>query len=111
MTPDEFIALVNERFTYKPEFKIRAKREDYFHTAVVVKFERKVQDSTCDPRDYTRLITVVHQPSFTETEIEHWDEYIAVNNVLKAIRLMEMHEVDEWARLDGKLLSDPHKGV
>jgi len=52
---------------------------------------------------YFQQLIPVYEELITE---DHITQYLVRN----ALRELECHEVDEWFRLDGKLVTDPHLG-
>jgi hypothetical protein len=97
MTIDEFIALVS-KITYKPGCKIFAQREG---DAVRLRIEATLPDSSLGtPRCF----------EFSQWLWPDWigSEKEALHVVAGHVREFEMHEMDEWLKLDGARVKEPH---
>lgn len=46
--------------------------------------------------------------SLSETQLVLFDEGMMIGMMRTNLKTMEIHEVDEWFRLDKKYMTDPH---
>jgi hypothetical protein len=99
MTVDEFVTLVSG-ITYKPGWKIEARREG--DLAVVV-LSARLPDSDSK----TGAITIVNRHEAVMPEGLQ-DEKHALWIVAGVMRDFELHEMDEWFRLRGARVNEPH---
>lgn len=111
-----------ERVKYKPNFKIEYVREIDFDREKVI-LTMRVPDSR-DPRNWEdqpggafnispfgpddpRRIPLIPVTATFMLEAYHGESY-AKSWLRSALRQLEDHELDEWLRLDGELMNDPH---
>jgi hypothetical protein len=97
MTIDEFIALVS-KITYKPGYKISARQAD---SAVELRIEATLPDSCLGTSRRFELSQWL------------WPDWIggegeALHIIAAHVREFELHEMDEWLKLDGAKVHDPH---
>jgi hypothetical protein len=97
------------KFTYKPGWRIIAHREpskmapDAFVITVIAKVPN------VDNPD--EMIEIGRPNMYTLADIAsasyEWKDYFH-HMVLALIRKIEMHEIDEWLKIDGKNFRNPH---
>ena len=91
------------RFSYKPNFKFKAYRKHIEYDLIVLDIEMTVPHR--DTLDPTKVITQralgFRDVPKNELEFAQWMREI--------IRHLEMHEVDEWVKMDGLRIFDPHE--
>ena len=101
-----------ERITFRPDTRITAD-ESYDQWCVRLTIERWVPDSTAgltfeqfvDPRHHILIRGKATLPVVL-VERDDFDEF--VRYLEHELRKLERHEFDEWFRVDGKLIHDPH---
>lgn len=102
MSTEEFAALAR-RLTYKPEVQIQVSSEDQRMVRVGL-----VREATDAEGKVKGTIAVVSGKVYAEIDISHWDEALALRNLIEQVRKFEEHEMREWLRIDGKVLIEPH---
>lgn len=120
MTFDELFAFL-ERVTYKPNTKLVAKcgptRSDgksvkltepttHYSGNVMLALEQSVPSAR--PRDGAGDLVILASDDLSRFHVEHIDERDLLRVVRKLVRRAEMHEVDEWLRIDGDHVTVPH---
>jgi hypothetical protein len=102
-------------FTYKPGWTLKATREwweplPYSGPEEQVFLAISFEAPDVDHQDRTiRVGQVVRLPPSVLLESSVLDPNVILRNwIVHVIRSMEMHEVDEWARIDGVPIHDPH---
>lgn len=106
-TINETCELVNEWVTYKPDVHLHAYPtvdRPLEHQGVVLQMYRDAFDS----RDPTRTTRIVSQELVAGFELERMTREMLLDRVRQFIHRHEMHEADEWLKLDGEVLYDPH---
>lgn len=99
-----------ESTTYKPGYQltlvnpveIAGYRPSWLQAVLHIKCY--VPDSTKFPHDLTLIQFQVAIPE----HIEDLDENGQRHYLRQILREFEMHQLDEWLRVDGKLVNDPH---
>ena len=94
------------RFTYKPGWHIEQRRLPESADSVRLQIRFTAPDSRSLEREIpvTGTFDVPYYIWFEEDEGRFWKWLHQV------ILFMERHELDEWFRVDGKLVDDPHAG-
>lgn len=89
------------RFTYKPnvELKPRAMDGELFLWLVV---------STPDSNDPGKVINVTHNNSITKEHFSRMGFEEFTTWIRSCVRTMEAHEMDEFLRVDGRMIKNPH---
>lgn len=100
MTADEAMAILRG-VTYKPEFRLRFRKgRDWI--VMTMEVDRP------DVRDPSNV-----GPLVMEANVEYRLAGSRVDSILyqvrENLRRFELHECDEWIKLDGKTVWDPHK--
>ena len=90
------------RFTYKPQWHVSALCEVFNGDGPTIIFIVARVESAYHPGVYTNVSRSVIVPPFIETE-EAFFDWIHFE-----IGSLEMHEIDEWFRVDGIQTCDPH---
>lgn len=104
MTDLEWVSGLVGRMSFMPGSMIlvRILHGDTPYVEVLV----DVEDSRSAHRsERTRVCNGTHVPYFI---LDHRDERALVEFVKSLTRAVVLHEHDEWLRLDGELVSDPH---
>lgn len=128
---------VLSEFTYKPNFSIRiSKQEGQWRLLITMWVEdsrgpispwlieqrpREFESVFVDDGLYRRFNTPIagYSPSrplvqvngnFVIPPFEEGYEHLFLEWLVSMIRMLEDHEIDEWARYKGELLHDPHTG-
>lgn len=97
----DLIASCLERFTYKPGWTFTAGQHDTEGPTITI--EVGVEDSTT-PGTYTLLrIRTFVPPCRTPADFYRWLRY--------RLQRIEAHECDEWFRVDGVQLHNPHRDI
>lgn len=100
MTRAELEALL-ARITYKPGTRCDiGPAYDY----VLIRITHSVLDA-CNAADPTPIPVANH---LRLDSLEHLTERHVLQFIESAYRSFEQHEVDEWLKLDGKHINDPH---
>jgi hypothetical protein len=98
-TIDEFVTLVS-RITYKPGWKITAR--PYYPSGMLdLSLETRLPDSTHGTQRNCSLSRLVMPETLHDEKHPLWI-------VAAHVREFEMHEMDEWLKLDGARVNDPH---
>ncbi len=87
------------RVTYKPGWELTLTGDENLSLCITAFME-----DAYNPGD--RILVDIHSllpPFYTEAEVLRWLRW--------RIREIEVHEVDEFLRLDGKAVFDPHRDV
>lgn len=103
MTPEQFIVFV-QRLSYKPNWAIET-LDPFGGLAVILVVRFKAPDSTAPDHEVTVCLRKAVHPE----SIEHWKDDDASRFIQETIYDIELHEADEWLRLDGALVHDPHE--
>lgn len=99
MLTNELIGIFKQ-VTYKPGYDIQV---DYVGQGLIeFSMSVMVPDSDCPDK----LIKVAIEQKFNVFEV--WDEDEVVECIKQLIWNFELHEMDEWLRLKGKRLRNPH---
>lgn len=96
--------VILKSITYKPNIRFSI---EPFPTNGFPRF--KLIASVEDSRDRRQLITITLEQSITELFVSSKDMFIQF--VLHRIQQFERHEIDEWFKIDGKHLHEPHAKV
>lgn len=99
MTLSEANAILN-RLSYKPKWKFELRSEGLSSTIIVKAWVRNSLPPHSDGYVY-------HTSGFPP--INDMSEDRLVSLVRDYVRRAELHEIDEYFKLDGKLINDPHK--
>ena len=87
--------------TYKPGYEVSLTQDGDFLTLVIL---RLLPDANAPAESrwfrFSRTINLLDYRSADEMFIKHW--------VREAIVAMEMHEMNEWLKADGKRMTEPH---
>ena len=101
MRAENFIAVVKD-IQYKPYSRIQVAHSHVYGAALEMRITLKVIDVHTN-----KLIDI------TSTEIVQPDRFHAKEEVVHFVRQqihrMEMHEADEWIKVNGVAIFDPHK--
>ena len=102
---------VLRRFTYKPNWTVRylGGPGHLIEISAVVPDSRsvKILNTYMESKVQRPKITIQKQFAVPYFGTEDVDAFLFW--LMNAIRHMEIHEMEEWAQLDGKLINDPHK--
>lgn len=93
-----------ERLSYKPNSHFIV-RHDSSGDSVEVVVETKCDDAT---ERSTTKVSVFMVATFNQDELLVFDERTAINRIRRAVIELEMHEVNEFLKLDGVHVVDPH---
>lgn len=115
------------RFTYKPGWIVEANRSPQ-HGGIMVTIAFHAEDSRRGPNQIPRyremtftagepfrverddLITIAGNFVLDSYVFEHHSDKFLYDWLRHKISVMDQHEIDEWFRVDGQLLNDPHVG-
>jgi hypothetical protein len=86
-----------ERITYKPGYVLSV---DSGHMHIV---SGPLPDSLAS----CQTVQVTASLEISES-MDHWKKEDVIKNVKQLIVLLEMHEIDEWLKFDGKHVLEPH---
>ena len=100
MTYDQAAAIL-KRVTYKPGYVLRLERHDV-DDLTVLKVDFVAQDAT-NPR---RTIPIRFQEAIPVEYLRSEEHFVRL--VREKLRMMELHELDEWLQLDGRAPFYPH---
>lgn len=90
------------RITYKPNVRIKPVFQiDFFAIEILV--------STTDSGDQGKSILIGHPNSVSRKEFYRWGFDNFVSWVWRNIREMELHEMDEFFKVDGCMIFNPHQ--
>lgn len=103
MTFSEIKRFFEERVTYKPGYKFYVLRSMYADTVGITVVSSPLPDADGINPDLT---PVLYGQSVHPEELRSDDDCRAHASLL--IRGLELHEVDEWLRVDGLHVKDPH---
>ena len=104
-----------EDLTYKPGYEITLIFPDQatidglhlgppIGSVAHLKIKCYVPDSTKYPHDLTLIQFQAAVPSL----IEDYPDHLLRQWFRETLRTFELHEVDEWFRINGELVNDPH---
>jgi hypothetical protein len=96
--------LIIEKIKYKPGWSFSISRKDAKVSMSVVHSAQDVSGKV------EGLIPLRLMDTFPEQHLNSFTEGELINEVRKLIAQMEKHEIDEWLRVDGRRLIDPHQG-
>ena len=102
MTLDDLQALCS-RLSYKPNSHLSARRESWGDFVTI-----RVALSVPDVEQPEKLAPVTASYSLSLAELAHWTEDHAIRFIQTQWRRLELHEGDEFFRLDGRPVTDPH---
>lgn len=102
-----------ETFTYKPNFRFDLDDDPYSKSTLRVRIQMMVPDSReNDPCRPDQLWVRKQVPVSQTVSLGHyWEDSYARGHIREILIKMEIHEVDEWFRVNGELVFDPHKDV
>lgn len=92
-----------ERITYRPNVIIHVDHDIYSNQIVL-----RIVVKTIDSRDMKTPIDIHHNRTIEAMCIRNFDDFKHL--VKEALFTVEKHEFDEFFRVDGVMLNDPHKG-
>lgn len=95
-----------KRITYKPEFQMICRIESCADL-IDIRFSRMVKDATGMQKGYIPLYQII---SFTGDALEHMDEKEMLMRIYNGLIEFEIHEMNEWLKVDGKCFKEPHPG-
>jgi len=99
-----------KRITYKPGYKFSCWLDSENSTSMVD--QRLVLNMVVPVPDSTRAdhkpTSLVFTSTFPLIEVVHGGPDLLLHRVKDFFLTWERHELDEWFRLDGKMLHDPH---
>lgn len=105
---DQFITLL-KRLTYKPAAMLETPQDDDIYRGLVT---LTATSYVLDANGSARLVPVTAtNPMRVEMladEKGNLDEKRALGFIRDTLKMLEFHEVDEWFRIDGKHVTDPH---
>jgi hypothetical protein len=118
MVTDEQARLVNalqallDRVTYKPGYKFRAlvnREPDTFlrPNVPMVEVRYTAQDARSDYPQETEVVATVPFPLVEQLDL-FTDVALFAYFRHSVLGHLEQHETDEWFRVDGELVNDPH---
>ena len=90
------------RISYKPNIKMEI--VDQFNDYLNL----KISVNTIDSRDGFSPIVIYHSNIIDNRFVRNFDDF--KNYVIERILQMERHETNEFLKIDGKLIHDPHEG-
>lgn len=101
------------RYTYKPGWTFRLLPREtvgWEHPSVELEISFRAPDSRAQPGTVPRISEVTQVTMLAEAEVERFREFPELfrAKIRHLIITLEMHEMDEWLRYDGELVSDPH---
>lgn len=105
---EERVRALLERVTYKPGWRIKVSRptdrglHNYWEPVTI-----QAQYPTVDVNTLETIMLNLHHQIDIHTA-EEVSEDILVDLISHIIKGFEMHEFDEWFKLDGKHVRDPH---
>jgi hypothetical protein len=108
------VQLLVDRVRYKPHFKISVRYEgpEYSPRDVTVNLTLTAPDANTVVGDKDELlpplIAVTLPFMVTYEALFHMDASDFYELLHENIKRLEFHEVDEWLRVDGRRLHDPH---
>lgn len=92
------------RISYKPEFTVIVQPPlNIYLNQPSIRFTYNVMDS----RGTGKVVPLTSIKTVDEYYLDNEDWFFGF--IQQTIREMELHESDEWFRVDGKLYDDPHK--
>jgi hypothetical protein len=111
MTGVEQLAAILEHVEYKPGWRFRLVPRIDIHDPANVGRALEIQALVTDALS-KREITIVHRSACPGDWYTHpvSDQEKLVRFVEMAIEKLEAHERDEWLRVGGRLVRDPHPG-
>ncbi len=100
MTQDQIIAFLN-RFTYKPGYQLKA--ESFTRGHIILRIRARVPDADNPDQmiDLGRSMVLSVPTARNEEYVLWW--------LTSVLRDLEHHELNEWLKLDGKRVREPHK--
>lgn len=91
---------VVDKISYKPGYEFICKRSEYHDDVIVTLVSVPVLDSTgtgeMRPIRGNLMVATYHD-----------EEYIK-RSIFSMIRAMELHEMNEWLKFEGKYIENPH---
>jgi hypothetical protein len=96
------IEAVMKRFTYKPSLKIEVYKRFDLWGEIHFRFTL----STINSNGFGNLITLDSRATISENMLPNEDALL--HFLSRQIQILEMHEMDEWFRIDGRPWRDPH---
>jgi hypothetical protein len=99
---------VIDRITYKPGFQITLLEHDpLFSGGLMIQFRRLVPNSEDPSHPIGPQVSHV-AISYSMILLDDRFEEALVGLLFHYLREMELHELKEWLKLDGKWVDDPH---
>lgn len=98
-----------ERLTYKPGYRVEISRvlHDDNHLGIQPVYVR-VFAMVTDVNDHSRQSPLYNSEGHPWYWFEQATEEQVVSLIRGQCRRLELHEVDEWLRLDGVCVTEPH---
>ena len=100
----EIVKAIVSRIDYKPDFKIDV--YGTYDVSIRVIFKRPVPDSNNPSQVAPQIFSRDYTPELVLSMKDPY-EYI-LRDLIHSIQQMEMHEMDEWLRVDGVRVREPH---
>lgn len=102
----ERLEMLLKRVTYKPGSTIHCFDDYMYGEIITIKISVPTIDTYTNKQSY--IANVIH---FSSHYIYKLTPREFINDVLRDVilREVEFHELDEWLKLDGKIVNDPHK--
>lgn len=107
LSPYDRINELLARFTYKPGFKAYAEHNDFVCELVI---EMQVPEARWRGIGPTPMTKVMGRRIPPPESLDYDMEDAFYEWLRREIRDLEWHELDEWFRVDGHLMFDPHRG-
>jgi hypothetical protein len=102
----EELKKIMAKFTYKPGSRFQVRRGPerglYF-----IEVSIYCQDVNAPHK----LNFVTNQTPVFEVDLMDWTDALVIARVQNAVQSIEQHEIQEWLRLDGMFVSDPHPEI
>lgn len=92
------------RIKYKPDFHIEVYYD--YHDCIQIRGVMKNRPDADKPEAQAGPLLSVHRIPY-ET-VEQMSDAMIIRVCLDLIRRMEMHEIDEWLKVDDKRVTNPH---
>ena len=103
MNPITRIEEIISRIKYKPNVTIRCYRELVFDDVVI-----EVCALVIDAEDFSKQITIISKGFFRTEAIQAMGEKELILAISRQLKVLELHEIDEFFKVDGKHIKDPH---